>query len=140
MILHNSWQSHLSAANACDTANRNLGALVKALSNDKSKNDKINAITEDPNSIVVVTDNRRRVKFVHSCKKFGGTRTISTASIGGLIGSGPRASPIVIDMDVATNATEVKIPPTEKIWHCNNTKELNELPVNGGAKPNKPPG
>jgi hypothetical protein len=139
MILHNSWQSHLSAANACDTANRNLGAFAKALSNDKSKNDKINAITEDPDSIVTVAYNRHRVKFVYSCKKFGGTRTISPVSIGGLIGSRPRASPIVINTDIATTATEVKIPPTKKIWHCNNTKELDELPVNRGGKPQQTP-
>ncbi len=94
---------------------------------------------EDLNSIIVVADNRRRLKFVHSCKKFGGTCIISTVSIGGLIGSGPRASPIVIDMDVATTATEVKIPPTERIWHCNNTKELNKLPINGGAEPQQTP-
>ena len=139
MILHNSWQSHLSTANARDAANRNLGAFVKALSNDKLKNDKINALTEDPNSIVIVADNRRWVKFIHSCKKFGGTCTISTVSIGGLIGSGPKASPIVIGMDVATTATEVKVPPTKKIWHCNNTKELDKLPVNGGAEPQQTP-
>ena len=133
MVLHNSWQAHLNAKNACDAANRNFGAFIKAISNDKTKNDKIHALTEDPDSIVVVADNRRRVKFAHSCKKIGGTCTISTVSISGLIGNGPRASPIVINMDVATTATEVKIPPTERIWRCNNTKELDELPTNGGA-------
>ncbi len=133
MILHNSWQLHLNGKNSCDAAYRNLGAFVKALDNDKTKNNKINALMEDPDSIIVVADNRRRVKFIHSCKKFGGTRTILTVSIGGLVGSGPRASPIIIDLDVATTATEVKIPPTERIWRCNNTKELDELQTNGEA-------
>ena len=133
MILHNSWQSHLNAENSCDKANRNLSAFVKALGNDKTKNDKINALTEDPDSIIVVADNCRRVTFIHSCKNFGGICTISTVSIGGLVRSGPRASPIIIDVDVATTATELKIPPTERIWRCNNTKELDELQTNGEA-------
>ena len=59
MILLNSWQSHLNAKNSCDAANRNLGAFVKALGNDKTKNDKINVLTEDPDSIIVVANNRR---------------------------------------------------------------------------------
>ena len=133
MILHNSWQSHLNAKNSCDAANRNLGAFVKALGNVKTKNDKINALMEDPDSIIVVVNNRCQVKFIHSCKKFDATCTISTVSIGGLVGSGPRASPIIIKVDVATTATEVKIPPTKRIWRCNNTKELDELQTNGEA-------
>ena len=139
MNLHNSWKSHLNAVNACDTANRNFDAFVKALGNEKSSNDKINALTEDPDSIVVVADNRRRIKFVHSCKKFGGTRTKPTITVGGLIGSGPRASPIVIDVDVATTTTEVKIPPTERIWRCNNAKELDELKTDGAAETQQTP-
>ena len=59
MILHNSWQSHLNAKNSCNAANRNLGAFLEALGNDKTKNDKINALTEDPDSIIVVAANRR---------------------------------------------------------------------------------
>lgn len=133
MTLHNSWQTHLNAVNACDTANRNFGAFVNALGDDKPSNDKINALTEDPDSIVVVADNHRRVKFVHSCKKFGGTRTKPTITVGGLIGSGPRASPIVIDTDAATAATEVKIPTTQEIWSCNSKKELEDLLINGEA-------
>ena len=94
---------------------------------------------EDLNSIIVVADNRRRLKFVHSCKKFGGTCTISTVSIGGLIGSGPRASLIVIDMDVATTAMEVKIPPTKKFGIATTPKSLTSSQSIGGANTNKPP-
>jgi hypothetical protein len=45
MVLHNSWQAHLNAKNACDAANRNFGAFIKAIGNDKTKND-------NPQSIV----------------------------------------------------------------------------------------
>jgi hypothetical protein len=138
MTLHNSWQSHLNVVNACDTAvNRNFGAFVKALGNKKLSNDKINALTEDPDSIVVVVDNRRQIKFIHRCKKFGGTCTKPTINVGGLIGSGPRASPIVIDVDIATITTEVKIPPTKRIWRCNNAKELDELKTDRAAETNQ---
>jgi hypothetical protein len=48
MILHNSWLSHLRDINAADQANRNFNAFTNATDVDKQKNDKINAIAEDP--------------------------------------------------------------------------------------------
>jgi hypothetical protein len=86
-----------------------------------------------------VANNHRWVNFVHSCKKFGGTCTISTVSIGGLIGSGPRASLIVINMDVATTAMEVKIPPTKKFGIATTPKSSMSSQSIGGANTNKPP-
>jgi hypothetical protein len=73
MILQTSWLAHLREINTDNQANKNFGAFVDATAVEKPKNDKINAIAEDPDSIVVVADNNRRVKFVHNCKQFGGT-------------------------------------------------------------------
>ena len=57
MILHNSWLLHLQEINAVDLANRNCKAFINATNVKKQKNDKINALSEDPNSIVLVTNN-----------------------------------------------------------------------------------
>ena len=75
MILQTSWLAHLREINTADQVNKNFGAFVNATAVKKPKNDKINAIAEDPDSIVVVTDNNRRVKFVHNCKKIGALKT-----------------------------------------------------------------
>jgi hypothetical protein len=91
------------------------------------KNDKITTLTEDPDSIIVVTDNRNRVRFIHSCKKFGGPCTKSATLIGGLIGKGAWAFPIIIDKDDATSSMSVKIPTTSKIWACKDTEQLKNL-------------
>jgi hypothetical protein len=115
MQLRNSWQAHLHSINEADSANKNFGAFISAMAEKNSKNDKITALTEDPNSIIMVADNRNRVEFIHSCKKFGGTRTKSATTIGGLIGQGARAFPIIIDEDSATSSMSVKIPTTSKI-------------------------
>ncbi len=57
MILHNSWLLHLQEINAVDLANRNFKAFINATNVKKQKNDKINALSEDPDSIVLVADN-----------------------------------------------------------------------------------
>ncbi len=105
-------------------ANKNFGAFINATVEKNSKNDKITALMEDPDNIIIVTDNCNRVKFIYSCKKFGRTRTKPTTTIGGLIGQGARAFPIVIDEDNETSSKLVKIPTTAKIWACKDTEQL----------------
>ncbi len=56
------------------------------------KTEKINAITEDPHSIMLVVE-QKKIKFIHSCKKFGSTCTNPIMTIVGLIGQGARAFP-----------------------------------------------
>ena len=102
MILHNSWLLHLREINAAELANRNFKAFINATNVKKQKNDNINALSKDPDSIVLVADNHRRIKLVHSCKKFGGTRINPSVTVGGLVGQGARAFPVAINLETAT--------------------------------------
>jgi hypothetical protein len=129
MILQTSWLAHLRKINTADQANKNFGALVNGTAVEKPKNDKINAIAEDPDSIVVVADNNHRVKLVHNCKKIGGTRNNASVTVGGLVGQGARAFPVVLDIDAATANNTVTIPSLKKIMHCRTTLELDLLSV-----------
>ena len=88
MILQTSWLAHLREINSADQANKNFGAFVDATTVKKPKNDKINAIAKDPDSIVVVADNNRRVEFVHNCKKNGGTQNNTSVTLVCLVGQG----------------------------------------------------
>ncbi len=65
----NSWQSYLCSSNISDAANSNFGAFVDAFRENKLSNDRINAITKDPNCIILVVENQW-IKFLHSCKKW----------------------------------------------------------------------
>jgi hypothetical protein len=137
MQLRNSWQAHLCSISEADLANKNFGAFINAMAEKNSKNDKNTALMEDPDSIIMVVDNRNRVKFIHSCKKFGGTCTKSATMIEGLIGQGARAFPIIIDEDNTMSSTSVKIPTTSKICACKDTEQLKNLLSNtaGGTPP-----
>jgi hypothetical protein len=122
----NSWQSHLRSINESDAANRNFGAFVDAFRDTKLSNDMINAITEDPNGIILVVENQK-VKFMHSCKKIGGTRTKPTVTVACLTGQGATALPIVIDPNKAIKSKEVTIPAIKNIWKCKTMAELSNL-------------
>jgi hypothetical protein len=127
MLLHNSWLLHFHAVNKSDSANKNFGVFVNAMEDNKSKNCKTISLTEDPNSINTLANNCGRVKFIHSCKKFGGTHNNTVLTVGGLIGHGPQDFPVEINADIATSSKQIKISSTEKIWHCKNVEELGSI-------------
>jgi len=90
--------------NETDAVNKNFDAFIIAMATENPKI--INATMEDPESIVLVVE-KKKIKFIHSCKKYGGTRTNPTTTIVGLIGQGARAFPIVIDSEKAVTSKEV---------------------------------
>jgi hypothetical protein len=76
---------HLCIVNSNNAANKNFNAFVNSMAVKKSKNDKIIALTKGPESIVVVVDNHKQVKFVHNCKEIRGTCTNAMMMVGALI-------------------------------------------------------
>jgi hypothetical protein len=93
------------------------------------KIEKINAITEDPDSIMLVVK-QKKMKFIDSCDKIGGTHTTPTMAFVGHISQGARAFPIVIDSEKATTLKEVTVPSDARIWMRKNATELRELDGN----------
>jgi hypothetical protein len=95
--------------NKTNAANKNFDVFIDAMATENLRIEKINTITEDPNSIMLVVE-QKKIKFIHSCKKFGGTRTNQTMTVVGLISQGARAFPIFIDSAKATTSKEVMVP------------------------------
>jgi hypothetical protein len=52
----NSWQAHLQAVNETNATNKNFDAFINAMAVGNSKIEKINAIMEDPDSIMLVVE------------------------------------------------------------------------------------
>jgi len=117
--------------NETDSANRHFGG---AMATENSNIERINAITEDPDSILLVVEGKK-IKFIHSCKKFGGTRTNPTTTVACLIGQGAKAFPIVIDSENVATSKEVSVPSDTRIWACKDAIELRELDINAPTNP-----
>ena len=104
------------------------------MATENSKIEKINAIMEDPDSIKLVVK-QKKIKFIHSCKIFGGIRTNPTMTVLGLISQGARAFPIIIDLAKATTSKDVTVPSDARIWTCKDATELRELDSNATTPP-----
>ena len=68
--------------------------------------------------------NQKKIKFNHSCKKIGGTRTNPTTTVVSLIGQGARAFPIVIDSEKSTSSKKVTISSDARIRACKGATEM----------------
>jgi hypothetical protein len=112
--------------NESNTANSNFGTFINAFRENNSKHDRINAITEDPNCIILAIENQK-IKVFHSCKKFGGTRIKLNFNVAGLIGQGMKALLIVINPDKAIKTKEVTTPLVKMIWACKTSADLKNL-------------
>jgi hypothetical protein len=99
-----------------------------------SKIEKINTITEDPDSIMLVV-NQKKIKFIHSCKKFVGIPTNPITTVVGLIGQRARAFPIVIDSEKATSSKEVTLLSDARIWACEDATKMKEFDNNATPPP-----
>jgi hypothetical protein len=93
----------------------------------KSKNKKINAITKDHDCIIQGVEHEK-IKFIHNCKKIGGTRINPNIIVAGFIGLRAKALPIIIDPD---NSTEDLC-----MQRCQQTKRPKQF--NWGKNPPSP--
>jgi hypothetical protein len=101
--------------NKVGETNRNFDAFTNAMDTTNPKNDIINSLTEDPDSIVMVAYNDCKVKLIHSCKKFGSRCTNSIVKMACLIDHGARALPVIIGSDKITDSIDVHLPLDERI-------------------------
>ncbi len=79
----------------------------------------------------------QKIKFFHSCKKFGGTRTKPNVTVVGLIGQRAKALPIVINPEEAVKTKKVTTLLVKRIWACKTLANLKNL--NNAFRENAPP-
>jgi hypothetical protein len=79
----------------------------------------------------------KKIKFLHSCKKFGGIRIKPNVAIAGLIGQGAKILPIVIIPDEAVKTNEVMTPSVKRIWSCKISANLKN--ISNASRENAPP-
>jgi len=102
MPLSPSWKTHflqgLAAANAI--GDRNAGKFTEAMTHDAAVDTKMKYLNED-NNLILVADNKKQVVLLHNIKNLGGTTLNPTNKVAALIGMGPDAQAVALDVDVA---------------------------------------
>jgi hypothetical protein len=130
-ILSNGWAQHFRSIVGKNNPNKNMKAFTNAFAPATMLAERVNALVEEVDAAVLLVGPGGTVLQTHSWAKFGGTRLRPNFIVGSLIGTGPRASAIVIDHGAAIASLTVTIPTATEIANCRIIEELVAL-VGGG--------
>ena len=84
----------------------------------KSKKEIVFAIAEDTNSIILIANENKGIKIIHSPFNFGGTMNRAKNKIACMIGLGPMAISVILNSKQAIAKCKVVTPTVEKLKAC----------------------
>ena len=82
----NTWRQHFSNLALNEEGNRNMAAFGLVLAAGNNTQNKLNSLTKDIATVLLIADDERRIQALHSSRNFGGTRTRKTNKVGCLVG------------------------------------------------------
>ena len=127
----NSWKKFLSSLPGDDGGDRNANAFTAAVHAETEIQKRIQAMVEDPNSVVLVADNEKRFNIIHSAKNLGGRMTRPTNKLVGLMGLGTSGIGIEINESSVSAVQKIATPILESIWECTTEEQVKGLEPNG---------
>uniref|UniRef100_A0A7S4IZS4 Uncharacterized protein n=1 Tax=Odontella aurita TaxID=265563 RepID=A0A7S4IZS4_9STRA len=123
--LANTWKQHFLDLPQNEDANRNAGAFSNATAGSASNDERLKDFLEDPDAVTMaIAPITGKVKFLHSFKNLGGTRSRPADKIIALDGRGPTAQPVLIHKDVLLKTVQIEIPPLATLKTVANTTEV----------------
>jgi hypothetical protein len=108
-ILSNGWAQHFRSIVENNDANKNMKAFTDAFAPATTLAERVNALVKEVNAAVLLVEPGGTVLQTHSWGKFGGTRSRPNFIVESLIGTGPRASAVVIDHGAAVASSAITI-------------------------------
>ncbi len=101
MVLQSSWSDWFLHHTSNDAGNQNFQAFSDTLSANDDKTMKLQQVTEDVDTIILAAGPDKRIMILHSPRNFGGTRTRPDNKLVCMLGLGPQAVSVVVDLESA---------------------------------------
>jgi len=135
MTLYNTWKAFFLNLASNEACNVNMEEFGAALAADISNGDKLKALTEDQDTVILGADNNKQIIAFHSPHNFGGTRARKDVKVGCLLGFGPVAVGVIVDEGTLTAACSIVTPTIDELAACASAAEVAALatPAEGGA-------
>eukprot|EP00957_Ditylum_brightwellii_P197737 15064864-Ditylum_brightwellii.AAC.1 len=124
MLLQQAWKDVLNSLPKNEQGNQNIAAFSSALKAGLSKEAKLQALTEDIDSVFLVADDEKHVAILHSPKNFGGMRTRPTNKVAAMIGLGPTAIGVLLNKKAVLKDCKLMTPKIEDIALCATGKDI----------------
>ena len=112
------WRDYFMNHPNTDAGNENISEFTAALSVELEDFERVEALVEEIDTVILAADADGQILILHSPKRFGGTHSRATGKIVGLMGLGVDAQRIIVKKYTAVLACKFKTPTFGAIHRC----------------------
>ena len=113
-----SWKQHYSSLSVNEVGNKKMCDFTEALLATKSKKDRVSAIPEDNNSIILIANKKKAIEIIHSPFNFRGRRTRAKNKIACMTGLCPMVISVILNSKQAIAECKIFTPTVEQLKEC----------------------
>jgi hypothetical protein len=119
MTTHTTWSDWFINHASNDAGNRNLQAFSNTLGSDVNKATKLQQVTKEVDTVILAANASNKIMLLHSSRNFGGTRTRPANKLACMIGIGPQAVSVLVNLNLALVNCNIIVPTTvDKLSRC----------------------
>ena len=127
--LSTNWKQHCASLASNNDGNKMMMNFSKSITESLSDKDKINALTEENDSVIFIADDQGSINVIHSPTKLGGTRSRPELKIVCLVGMGPLATAVVLNDKQAIAIFKIATPEKDNFYDCTSAEQFSVLDV-----------
>jgi hypothetical protein len=132
MVTHTTWSEWFINHPSNDAGNRNLQAFSETLSSGKTGATKLQQVTEDIDTVILAAKENRQIMMFHSPRNFGGTRTRPENKLVCMLGMGPQAVSVLVELNSALANCDIIVPTVDELSGCTTAQEVEDIPAPTG--------
>ena len=133
MATHPTWSEWFINHPSNDAGNHNLQAFSDTLSSSNTKVTKLQQVTEQLDTVILAANGSNGIMMLHSPRNFGGTRTRPANKLVCMIGMGPMAVSVLVDLNLALANCDIIVPTVLKLSGCTTSQEVKDIPAPAGG-------
>ncbi len=123
VVFNNTWKDYLQTHESNDDANKNLDQYNAAVDPNLTADTLVKEIANNINGVFLYTEGQG-INILHSVKNFGGTRSGPVHKLGALVGLGPQAQSVLIDLQNISLKIDTKTPSLVNLMGCTSKAEI----------------
>lgn len=110
-----------------DAGNQNFQAFSDSLSSGETEAAKLLQVTEEIDTVILAANASREVMMLHSPRNFGGTRTRPANKLICMLGMGPQAVCVLVDLNSALANCDIIVPTANELLACTTVQEVEAI-------------
>ena len=112
------WKTFIATRTDNADANKNTSVFTEAWSPEKSRDQRFQTLTADPDMVLFAADSNKKLLVLHSFKNAGGTLLRPEKKLMCLSGSGSLATVFEVDLLTLMAKCNLFTPTVDKLWEA----------------------